>query len=46
MKMRNIFDLGDTKEHEKTFKKTWAEFRNALANNKFTYDDIEAAKKY
>lgn len=43
--MGNIFDFGDIKSHERTIRKTWAEFRNCLANGMFSYNEIEKAKE-
>lgn len=40
-----IFDFGNIKNNERTIRKTWDEFRDALAMEKFSYNDIEKAKK-
>lgn len=44
--MGRFFDFGNIKNYEKTIRKTWDEFRDALAMGNFSYDDIEIAKKY
>lgn len=41
-----IFDFSEIEKSEKTIRKTWSEFRDALANGMFTYDEIEKAKGY
>ena len=41
-----IFDFSEIKKIEKTIRKTWSEFRDALANGMFTYDEVEKAKGY
>lgn len=44
--MGQIFDLSEIEKSEKTIRKTWAEFRDALAKGMFTYDEVEKAKSY
>ena len=41
----SFFDFGNIKNNERTIRKTWDEFRDALAMGNFSYDDIEKAKK-
>ena len=41
-----LFDFGNIKNNERTIRKTWDEFRDALAMENFSYNDIEKAKKY
>jgi len=43
--MDKIFDFSNIQKSEDTTKRTWDEFRNALASHKFAYDDIESALK-
>ena len=43
--MGHFFDFGNIKNNERTIRKTWDEFRDALAMGNFSYDDIEKAKK-
>lgn len=43
--MDHFFDFGDIKNNERIIRKTWDEFRDALAIGVFSYDDIEKAKK-
>ena len=43
--MGNFFDFGDIKNYERTIRKTWDEFRDALTIGTFLYDDVEKAKK-
>ena len=43
--MGHFFDFGNIKNNERTIRKTWDEFRDALAMENFSYDDIEKAKK-
>ncbi|MCI5727789.1 MAG: RES family NAD+ phosphorylase [Clostridium sp.] len=43
--MGQIFDFSEIEKSEKTIRKTWSEFREALASGSFTYDEIEKAKK-
>ena len=35
-----LFDFGDIKKSEATIKNTWNEFRIALANKAFKYDEV------
>ena len=44
--MKQIFDFSGIENNEKSIKSTWQEFRNALANGEFLFDDIESAKKH
>lgn len=41
--MGNVFDFSDIKKSEATIQKTWDEFRKALANKDFAYNDIQSA---
>ena len=41
-----IFDFSEIEKSEKTIRKTWAEFRDALAKGVFTFDEVEKAKEY
>lgn len=43
--MGHFFDFGNIKNNERRIRKTWDEFRDALAMGNFSYDDIEKAKK-
>lgn len=43
--MRNIFDFGNIGNSEKAIKRTWCEFREALAIGLFTYDEVDKAKE-
>ena len=38
-----LFDFGDIKKSEATIKNTWNEFRVALANRTFKYDEVDSA---
>ena len=38
-----LFDFGDIKKSEATIKNTWNEFRVALANKTFKYDEVDLA---
>ncbi len=38
-----LFDFGDIKKSEATIKNTWNEFRVALANKTFKYDEVDSA---
>lgn len=40
-----IFDFSDIEKSEKSIKKTWQEFRDALSKGDFSFDDIASAKK-
>lgn len=42
--MGHFFDFGNIKNNERRIRKTWDEFRDALAMGNFSYDDIEKAK--
>lgn len=44
--MGNIFDFSEIEKSEETIKRTWAEFRKALALGQFRYDEVKKAKKY
>ena len=44
--MGQIFDFSEIKKSEKTIRKTWSEFRDALAKGLFTFDEVEKAKGY
>lgn len=41
--MDELFDFQDISRSEATIRKTWGEFRSALANKEFTYDDTHKA---
>lgn len=43
--MNRFFDFSNIQNSEETAKETWKVFRNALASNKFVYDDIKSALK-
>lgn len=43
--MGQIFDFSSIEKSEKSIKKTWKEFRDALLNRDFSFDDIASAKK-
>lgn len=43
--MYQIFDFSGIQNSEKTMRKTWSEFRQALENGDFTFDDIGKTKK-
>lgn len=40
-----IFDFSGIEKSEKSIKKTWQEFRDALSKGDFSFDDIVSAKK-
>lgn len=40
-----IFDFSGIEKSEKTIRKTWSEFRDALAKGIFTYNEVEKAKR-
>lgn len=40
-----IFDFSGIEKSEKTIRKTWSEFRDALAKGIFTYDEVEKEKR-
>ena len=42
--MGQIFDFSEIEKSEKTIRKTWSEFKDALAKGIFTYDEVEKAK--
>ena len=42
--MGQIFDFSEIKKSEKTIRKTWSEFRDALAKGLFTFDEVEKLK--
>ena len=44
--MDKIFDFSEIERSEKSIRKTWSEFRDALAKGLFTYDEVEKAKSY
>ena len=44
--MGQILDFSAIKKSEKTIRKTWSEFRDALAKEVFTFDEVEKAKGY
>ena len=44
--MGPIFDFSKSEKSEKAIRKTWAEFRDALAKGLFTFDEVEKAKEY
>ena len=39
--MGHFFDFGNIKNNERRIRKTWDEFRDALAMGNFSYDDID-----
>jgi hypothetical protein len=41
--MHKIFDFASQENCEKTIQKTWAEFRQQLADEKFLYSDVDCA---
>lgn len=41
--MNQIFDFGDIKKNETVIRKTWAEYRSALARKDFEYDETDKA---
>ena len=43
--MGQIFDFSDIKKSEQAIRKTWSEFREALANGMFSYAEIDKAKE-
>ena len=43
--MGKIFDFSEIEKSEKTIKKTWSDFRDALVSGLFAYDEVEKAKK-
>lgn len=43
--MGQIFAFGEIQKSELAIKKTWSEFRDALANGDFTYDEVDKAKQ-
>lgn len=43
--MNQIFDFSGIQNSEKNMRKTWSEFRQALEDGDFTFDDIDKAKK-
>ena len=43
--MGQIFDFSGIEKSEKSIKKTWQEFRDALSKGDFSFDDIASAKK-
>ncbi len=44
--MNRIFNFGEIRENEKTIRKTWSEFRNALASGALCFNEVEKAKDY
>lgn len=44
--MGPIFDFSKSEKSEKAIRKTWVEFRDALAKGLFTFDEVEKAKEY
>ena len=40
-----IFDFSGIEKSEKSIKKTWQEFGDALSKGNFSFDDIASAKK-
>ena len=45
-KLSQIFDFREIKKCEKTIRKTWSEFREALAKGLFAFNEIDKAKEY
>lgn len=45
VRLSKIFSFGDIGNNKNTIKKTWDEFRDALKNKEFIYNDTEKAKK-
>lgn len=44
--MGQIFDFGKIEKNEEAIKKTWVEFRAALAKGEISFDDVSKAKNY
>ena len=44
--MCQIFDFSKVEKSEKTIRKIWSEFRDALAKGSFAFDEVEKAKSY
>lgn len=44
--MNSVFDFSGIDKSEIAIRNTWSEFREALANGVFTYDEVDKAKKY
>ena len=42
--MRKMFDFGEIGYSKAAVNRTWIEFRDALKNREFAYDEIEKAK--
>ena len=40
-----LFDFSEIENSEAAVRKTWGEYRNALATKKFDFDDVDAAKR-
>ena len=43
--MSRVFDFSDIQKSESKITATWNDFRNDLKNNKYKYNDLEAAKE-
>ncbi len=44
--MAEIFDFSEIEKRETIIRKTWSEFRDALAKGMFSFDEVEKAKDY
>lgn len=44
--MNPIFHFSEIEKSEKTIRKTWSEFRDALAKGMFSFNEVEKAKDY
>lgn len=44
MKRIAFFDFSEIKKSESSIKRTWGEYREALATKKISFNDVEAAK--
>lgn len=44
--MCQMFDFRCIEKIEKTIRKTWSEFRDALAKGEFSFDEVDKAKGY
>ena len=41
----HFFDFSEIKKSESSIKRTWGEYREALATKKISFNDVEAAKE-
>lgn len=44
--MKHVFNFSKTEPYEQAIRETWDEFRDALANGFFTYNEVDKAKTY